>query len=173
MKYLNIKLLKIMIILAVISLMAVTAMAQDNTTVQATGTVLKPLEVTGTNLTFGTEIFPGINKAIAHTATGAAQFDIIGEGGKEITATFTLPSDLVEAGNETMTINFSASDAGFASTDDQSTAEAFDPSAEKTITMSGLGASYIWLGGTIEPTTGQAAGAYTADIEIQLAYTGN
>lgn len=145
----------------------------QSATVQATGTVLEPLSVTGTNLVFGTQIFPGINEVVAKTDATASQFDISGEVSKEITATFTLPTELSD-GTNTMPITFSATDGGHATASiDQGTATAFDPSAALTTSLSATGELFIWMGGTVEPAADQVAGAYSGDITLDTAYTGN
>ncbi len=147
--------------------------AQITTTVTASGTVLTPITVTGTNLSFGTSIFPGINKSVARTSADAASFTISGEASKEVTATFTLPTNLVK-GADNLPISFSTTDGGHStSSTGQSTATAFDPNSGVTTTLSTTGNLYIWLGGTVSPAHNQAAGAYTGDITISLVYTGN
>lgn len=145
----------------------------QNATVQAEGTVLQPLSVTATNLSFGAEIFPGIDEVVARTDAAASQFDITGETSKEITATFTLPTELTFDAN-TLPITFSATDGGHATAStEQGTATAFDPSGALTTTLSAAGELFLWLGGTAEPAADQAAGAYSGDITLETVYTSN
>lgn len=152
------------------------ALAQS-ATVQATGTVLTPITFTSsTNLAFGTSLFPGIDKSIAHTDAGAAEFDLSGEAGKEITATFTLPTDLTHTdGTTTLPFSCSTTDAGYAgSSTAQGTATDFDPNSALTTTLDATnGTLSIWLGGTVQPATTQKSGSYSGDITLDLAYTGN
>lgn len=151
----------------------VTQSFAQNVTVSSSGTVLQPLSVTGTDLSFGEEIFPGINEVVERTATGAAQLDISGEGSKEITATFTLPTELSD-GTNALPITFSGTDAGHATASaEQGTATGFDPSNALTTTLSESGELFIWLGGTVEPASNQTAGIYDADITLDTVYTGN
>lgn len=163
-----------------IALLAVTVFqvnAQDNTaTVTATGTVLNPITVTGTGISFGTEIFPGVDKAVAKTAVDAARFEITGEGGKDVIASFTLPTDLTHTdGTTAMPIVFSDTDAGHSTTDDASTITADqDPNADITGTLDATNENlYLWLGGTLQPAIGQIAGDYTADITVDVVYPSN
>jgi hypothetical protein len=143
-------------------------------TVQATGTVLQPIQMSGTNLSFGNNIFPGIDKQVTRTNTNAAQFDISGEAGKEIVANFTLPSDLTDGANN-LPIVFNALDAAHAGiSTDQSSATSFDPNSPLTTTLDATsGELYVWLGGTVTPDKNQPAGTYSADITLDIAYTGN
>jgi hypothetical protein len=164
------------IVLVAILLMAValsTVQAQVTTTVTASGTVLTPISVSGSNLDFGNSIFPGINKSVGRTAGGAAAFTISGEASKELTATFTLPSTLTNGGSS-LTISFSSTDAGHStSSGGQATATAFNPASGLTTTLSGGGNLYLWLGGSVAPTYTQTAGVYSGDVTISLVYTGN
>ncbi|MEX0660578.1 MAG: DUF4402 domain-containing protein [Balneolaceae bacterium] len=146
----------------------------QSTTVNAEGTVLAPLEVSGTNLNFGAEIFPGLDEAVAPTDAGAAQFDISGEAGKDIEATFTLPTEMTD-GTNNLTLTFSGTDAGHATANtDQGTATEFDPNGTLTTALEATsGELFIWLGGTVEPAADQAAGTYTADITLDTVYVGN
>lgn len=148
-------------------------MAQSATT-SASGTVLEPLTVSATALSFGSEIFPGINESVAKTAPESAQFDISGEAGKEITATLTLPTELA-GGTTPLPITFSTTDGSHATAStEQSSATDFDPNGALTTTLeAATGELFIWLGGTVEPASDQPAGAYTADITLDTVYTGN
>lgn len=168
MKYITTLSFSLLLLLAVFT----TAGFAQDATVTASGTVLEPLSVTGTNLSFGAEIFPGINESVSKTDAGAAQFDITGEAGKEITADFTLPTELSK-GEDALTITFSSTDAGHATTE-AGTATDFDPSSTLTTSLEATdGTLFIWLGGTVEPTETQPAGEYTADITLDTAYTGD
>lgn len=174
--------MRVLFSLAVMAILLVTSVQSfaQSATVQAVGTVLAPMTVSGSNLNFGASIFPGSNMSVAHTDGGAAQFDINGETGKEVTATFTLPTALnhtIDA-TATMPISFSAANAGYATlASGQGTATTYDPSSTLTTTLGNSlvddGQLYIWLGGTVQPSNTQMAGDYAADITLDLAYTGN
>lgn len=171
--YKNMKLFKTVLTTAVILLVGIcTQVNAQSATVQAEGEVLAPLSVTGTNLSFGTEILPGLELSVARTEAGAAQFDITGADSKEITVDFTLPTELTGAG-DAIPITFGSDDAGYATTDDQAGAAAHDPSGTLTTTLDATaGTLFVWLGGTISPAETQAAGSYSADITVDTAYTG-
>lgn len=168
------------ILLAVIAICLLTLTANQanaqSSTVQATGTVLTPMTFTSTaNLAFGTSIFPGVNKSIARTDASAANFAIDGEPGKQVTATFTLPTTLTHTDAvTTMPVSFSTTDAGHAAASTgQGTATAFDPNATLTTTLDATsGELHIWLGGTVQPLNTQKAGAYSGDVILDMAYTG-
>lgn len=141
--------------------------------VTATGTVLAPLSVTGTGLIFGDQLFPGLTWDVERTSVHAARFDIVGEAGKEIIATFTLPEELTK-GSDTMPITFSPTSGGHANAIAlHASATAFDPSTSLNATLHIAGEYYIWLGGTVSPSATQAPGAYTGSITLDTVYTGN
>jgi len=148
--------------------------AHAQLTVQATGTVLQPLQMTGTDLNFGNNIFPGLDKGVDRTESGAAQFDISGEAGKEVTATLTLPSEMSD-GSNSMSITFGPTDGGHAmASTDQASATSFDPNSPLTTTLDATdGSLHLWLGGTVSPSYNQPAGTYQGDITLDIAYTGN
>jgi hypothetical protein len=149
--------------------------ANAQVTVKATGTVLQPIQMTGTNLNFGNNIFPGLDKKVSRSEAEAAQFDISGEAGKEVVATFTLPSDLSDGASNSLPIVFNALDGGYApASTDQTTASSFDPNSPFTTTLDASGGNlYLWLGGTVTPAQNQPAGTYEGDITLDIAYTGN
>lgn len=150
------------------------AQTEANSTVNATGDVLEAVAISGTNLQFG-EIIPGIENSISPTTdASSAQFDITGAAGKEVQATFTLPTELTGPGNA-LSLTFSSTSAAHAqASTEQGTATTFDPSTGVTTTLSGTGALFLWLGGSVTaPHTGQTAGSYTADITLQVVYTGS
>jgi hypothetical protein len=161
-----------LILLISLPLFAVQGFAQG-ATVTATGTVLAPLSVTGTGLFFGDQLFPGHNEIVARTDVGAARFDIVGQAGKEITATFTLP-EMLESDSNTMPISFSATSGGHDSAIAlKASATVFDPNAPFTASLYTAGEYFIWLGGTVSPSETQAAGVYTGSITLDTVYTGN
>ena len=149
------------------------AQTGQTATVTASGTVLSPVTVSGTDLNFGTSIFPGVNEAVPYTNTNAAQFNITGgEGTSEVNVTFpNLPSELTGTGTP-LSINFSTEDAAHNTTESVTGATPFDPNTGVTTNLA-TGALYVWLGGTVQPSSDQPAGAYSANIMIDVVYTGN
>jgi hypothetical protein len=167
-------------------LLPTTASSQDVAVGQATATVLTVLSVTATApLAFG-NVYQGVPKTIAKTAVTAGEFTITGEPDAVIAVYMQLPDYLstnVGSGNgdDRMVISFSTTDAnvdttgagdptGFVTTDgwiDQ------DPHSITNSTTVGSGGTNIYLGGTVQPSVDQKAGAYEADIILTVAYTGS
>jgi len=162
--------------------------AQDVAVGQATATVLTMLTVTATMpLKFG-DVMQGVKKVIGNDVDDAggessAIFTIAGAVSKEVSSYLQLPDYLWNSTNEDrLIIAFSATDAiidttaagtpgtpggGIAATDrDPHNLPEFPLNA-----VGGLGK--IYLGGTVWPTVDQRNDAYSADIILTVAYTGN
>ncbi len=171
MKKINILTLSIAIML---SFSVTQGLAQETETVQATGEVLEAISITGTDLEFG-EIIPGVENDILPTDASAAQFDITGADGKEVQAEFTLPENLTGPESATLAITFGENSASHATASgDQGSSDTFDPAGNLTTELSEGGELFIWLGGTVEAGhTGQTPGSYSADITLDVIYTGN
>ncbi len=159
---------------ALVLMVAAAAQAQPNSaTIQATANVLTPLTVTaGASLVFG-DVFPGVNESVAITDAGAGSWSVAGQTDAEVTLTFTLPANLASGGN-TMPIVFGATDAGYNTTAAPGSATTFDPAGGATADLSAdaTGVLYIWIGGTVQPATNQAAGGYSAGVTLTVDYTG-
>lgn len=168
---------KLVAVIAMFSFLIIGNLAYaQSTTTTANGTVLEPISLSSTALNFGSQIFPGTDKSIAKTNAAAAQFDISGEPSKSVNTSFTLPSSMqADTSSATMPISFSTTDAGYAAAStSQSSQTAFDPSVAQSLTLDGTtGELYIWLGGTISPTSTQKKGSYTADITLDVSYPSN
>jgi hypothetical protein len=164
-------------ILAVAVMMALLAPASAfavTGTIQATANVLTPLSVTSNlrDLDFG-DVFPGLNKTIAFNDVNSGKWRITGEAGKEVQMNFTLPANL-SFGANTMPITFGAADAAWNNADAVGAATTFDPAAGSAEFLDGgTGDGYVWLGGTVAPAAGQAPGVYTANVSLDVVYTGN
>ena len=162
-------------VLAVMAALIVPSAAFAVTgSIQATANVLTPLSVSTDlrALDFG-DVFPGLNKSIAFTDGTSGKWQIAGEAAKEIQLSFTLPTDLSNAGI-LMPISFSATDAAYFATDAAGSGVAFDPNAGSTEFLDGtVGSGFVWLGGTVAPAANQAAGLYAATVILDVVYTGN
>jgi hypothetical protein len=127
------------------------------------------------NLIFG-DIFPGIPKTIDKANAGyAAEFQVSGTAGDEVTIDFTLPTYLNQSGFN-MQIIFKQTDCALDSsaTPDQSNPGYDDLNPWHTITYNlGLNGLTIWLGGTVVPRLNQINGTYTQLIVLTVAYTDN
>jgi len=157
-------------------------MSQDVSNGQATATVQTPLTVTATAaLDFGT-VFQGVAKSVAVNDAAAGVFTITGQAGSGISVYLQLPDYMSTAtGDDRMVIAFSNTDCSI------DTSGVVDPTGAivgwvgtnpyalpATVTVSGGGASSaIFLGGSVNPSVDQAAGAYTADIILTVAYNGS
>ena len=145
-----------------------TAAQAQSANITATATVFTPITITGTrNLDFG-NVFPGVNKTIAVAAATSGQYQLGGQAGANVNLTFTLPTNLVSGANNlpigtwTGCTNATNTTAGCSS---------FTPSASATPTaMSGAGALFVWVGGTVSPAANQAAGSYTGTVTLTAAY---
>lgn len=134
----------------------------------------KPLTATGSRaLAIGT-VFPGVRTTVLRTdATRSGAFDVRGTKNLEVRFNFTLPGAMATPAGQTMPLAFDATSGGWATTATIGAATAFDPRVPLLARLSNTGRLYIWLGGTVVPSSAQAAGAYTATITLTLAYTGN
>lgn len=123
------------------------------------------------DLSFGSQIFPGIEKRIDPKDANAAGFVISGEGGKQIQIQFQLPEYLTDSGGNTLDIYFTSSGAGYSTNETgKSSARIFDPRAGAVTSLNAEGKLYVWLGGVIQPLSNQPGTAYTSDILLDVTY---
>ena len=125
------------------------------------------------SLVFG-DVFPGIPKTINKSSAGsAAEFEVSGTAGDELTIDFTLPTYMNQSGyNMQMIFNQTDCAMDSSATPDQSNPGLDDQNPWQTITYNlGLNGLTIWLGGTIVPKLNQVNGSYTASIVLTVAYT--
>ena len=156
--------------LAIASLLTpLSARAQTQTaSIQATATVMQPINVTGAvNLAFG-NVFPGIAKIIAVSAAGAGRFDVTGQAGAPVLVSFVLPTNLTSGANNLPIGTWT----GHRNTvNNPTTGTNFTPSAATTAaTFSATGQLFVFVGATVTPATNQAAGAYTGTIQMTVTY---
>ncbi|HMV31929.1 MAG: DUF4402 domain-containing protein [Gemmatimonadales bacterium] len=152
---------------AILSLSAAGASAQS-ANINATATVYQALTVTGARpLDFGS-VFPGVAKSIVVSDATSGRFDLTGQASANVNVSFTLPTNLTSGANNlpigtwTGCTNATNTTAGCSS---------FTPSASATPTaMSGAGALFVWVGGTVSPAANQAAGSYTGTVTLTAAY---
>jgi hypothetical protein len=127
------------------------------------------------NLVFG-DVFPGIPKTISKSAAGsAAEFQVSGVAGNELSIQFTLPTYMNRAGyNMQMIFNETDCAMDSSATPDQSNPGYNNINPWHVITYGlGLNGLTIWLGGTVVPKLIQMNGAYSAQIVLTVTYTGN
>lgn len=142
--------------------------AQNSASANVTATVQQPITVTKNNdLSFGS-VFPGLDKSIAVTAGGAAKFTVSGQASTPVNLTFTLPSAITSGGNS-MTVGTWM--GHYSGTDQTTGGTAFTPSASATAaTLSGTGALFVYIGGTVQPTVSQASGSYSGSLTMTVVY---
>ncbi len=145
-----------------------TAAAQSNSgSITATAQVQQPINVVGAvNLSFG-NVFPGVNKAVLLTDAGAGRFDITGQASTPVNLAFTsLPTNLASGGNN-LPVTFSA---GHNTTNSAAGSTSFAPGSGASTSLSGSGALFVFVGGTVTPAVNQVAGTYTATVTLQVTY---
>jgi hypothetical protein len=136
--------------------------------INAVANVFQAITVTGAQtLDFG-NVFPGVNKTIPVTAGTAGRFDLTGQGSAPVQLTFTLPINLTSSGNNlpigtwtgcTNPTNTTASCTGFT------------PSGTATASAFGApGNLFVFVGATVSPGAGQAAGTYTGTVTLTANY---
>ena len=134
----------------------------------------RPVLVQGQrDLAFGV-VFADVAKTISRLdPANSGAYQIRGSRNAEVTFTFTLPTALQSAGGQTMLTEFGADDAAFSRNPSPAGAVGFDPQRPFVARLDGNGRGYIWLGGTLRPTSGQAPGQYQGAVVLTVAYTGN
>jgi hypothetical protein len=184
------KTFKILFAAIIIAGFATSAMAQqnDNANVNAEATVLQQISVANQADLLFALVSPGVDKTIAlddevtaGTETGgeqAGRFLVSAGASSEITLSFTdIPAVLTrDGGSETMAINYTS--AWGVTTDGSGAANTVNVTEDALTTIStfptndagGVNGIYVFLGGTVEPTTGQEAGVYEASIQLTAEY---
>ena len=124
------------------------------------------------NLVFG-DVFPGIPKTISKSMAGsAAEFQVTGTAGDEISIEFTFQTYMNRSGYN-MQLIFNETDCAMDSsaTPDQSNPGYNNIDPWHLITYGlGLNGLTIWLGGAVVPKLNQLNGAYTAQIVLTVTY---
>ena len=175
---------KVIVVIVMVAIFAgpSTIYAQAVAVGQATATVQAVLSVTATSaLAFGS-VYQGIPSSVGNGTASAGVFTIGGEGGAGISIYAQLPDYLGTAtGDDRMVISFSSTDASVDTTANvnpatfgsgwQNTNPHSFPSA--TVVGSPANQSAVFLGGKVIPSVDQAAGAYTGDIVLTVAYNGS
>lgn len=158
----------------VATVMAPASARAQTATIQATATVLQPLTVNaGNNLDVG-NVFPGTSVGVLPTAGTAGTFDMNGVANAEVQVSFTLPATLDDGVGNSLTISFAATDGLWNTTNSATGATTFDPAAGFTDRLDGTsGDLFVFLGATVTAPGAAPAGAYSGDIVISAAYTGN
>jgi hypothetical protein len=128
----------------------------------------RPLRVRGErSLTFGV-VFPGVATHVLRTdPVGSGEFSVSGEKFLPILLQFTLPGSLTGPGGSAMPLGFGSNDAGYSPTT-IGAQTGFDPNVGGAVQLDKNGRGAVFLGGTAQPTTGQAPGAYTGIVVLTV-----
>ena len=147
-----------------------TATAQS-ASISATATVATALTVSNLrDLDFGT-VIPGFSRTILETDATSGHFLVAGGANAEVAISFSsLPASLSGPGAPlavTYGSTHNTSDAGGSGT-------SFVPGGGLTTRLDAAsGELHIYIGGVLVVPGGQLAGAYSATITMDAAYTGN
>lgn len=181
--------LTVMVSLAVLA-GAGPGFAQQAVTGTADGVVLAAITLAATEQLDFTNIFPGVPKTVARTATGAdttaAIFTITGEAGAGVTAQFMLPEYLSSSGGAQMNCTFSATDMAIDTTNTKTPLTVVvgdgwvdeDPRDFPAALVIGgttpsVTVTSVFLGGKVIPSMYQPAGTYSGDLVLSVSYNGN
>jgi hypothetical protein len=157
--------------LAAAVLGATTVAAQSNSgSITATAVVQSPLNVTPVQgLDFG-NVFPGVNATVAVTDATAGRLDVSGAASTLVNVSFTaLPTDLTSGGNN-LPIGTYTGLVNTSATCTSASGSGFSPSSGTSATLNTSGALCVFVGATVSPPVGLAAGTYTGTITMQVLY---
>jgi hypothetical protein len=171
-----------LLVAALVALMAAPlAQAQEVATGGANATVLAILAVTSVqDLNFGNVLQGVPASADIDIVAEAGDFQVAGAAGNEVALYLQLPEYLWNSTNtDRMIIAFGSTDceidpllAGDAAT--KSGTETVEDPYNLTATTLGVdNGLHVYLVGTVYPAVDQAVGAYSGDIVLTAAYTGN
>lgn len=166
-------LLKTLLITCVAICAGTVAYAQGqsaNANIPANANVIAQLNVTAGNaLGFG-DVSPGVSKSVAISDATAGTFSVTGGGGASVSLGFTLPTNLTSGANN-LPIAFSTTDANWEDGISSLGTNVFDPNAGVSVgALPADGDMTVFIGGTVNPTNGQAAGTYTGTITLTATY---
>jgi hypothetical protein len=147
-----------------------TAEAQtNNATVDATATVLQPINVTGArDLAFG-NVFPGVNASIPVTDPNSGLWAVTGQAAGNVQLTFGLPATLTSGANSmpigTYVGHWNPANSPIGGTN-------FDPTTAPINAQLDIvtGELYVFIGATVSPAVNQASGAYSGTLSMTVVY---
>jgi hypothetical protein len=150
---------------------AASSASAQNANITVMANVYQVITVTGARtLDFG-NVFPGVPKVVAVGDATSGRFDATGEANAPVNMTFTLPVGDVLAGPGGNTLPIGSWTGCTNTTNVTAGCTPFTPSASAVGTAFGNpGNLFIWVGATVSPAGGQAAGAYTGTVTLTLAY---
>jgi hypothetical protein len=116
------------------------------------------------NLDFG-DVWSGTTATVQPNSGSAAQWYVEAYFFARMTLDFSLPANLVSAGN-TLPISFASDAAGWSRNSAGFGMTRFDPAQGATAQAGLFSGVYVWLGGTLAPPVSQPAGTYTGTITL-------
>jgi Domain of unknown function (DUF4402) len=123
-------------------------------------------------LGFG-DVLPGVPTTVHPTDPArSGQFEITGPPSAAVEITFSLPEALGTTQGGELPISFGATSAGCSVSGSISRQVFFDPKVPFRTTLSEFGRATCFIGGTLEPPSGQRPGSYNVPISITLALVG-
>ncbi len=158
---------------AVLALTTLAGQAQaQSASIGARATVQTALTISAVDsLLFGAA-FPNTTRNVLPSDAASGSFTLAGAANAEVTLTFTLPANLTFGANN-LPVTFGAASAGYNVANSRAGLTTFNPAAVATTRLdAGTGNLYVFVGGSVSPTT-EPAGSYTGAITLATAYTGN
>jgi hypothetical protein len=157
------------------------AASAQSASIPVSANVQTPLTVTkNTNLDF-TSVFPGVAKVVNSRTNGIASatagyVSVQGQALAQVQVSFVFPSPLAlnhaTVAGATLPLTLGASSGCWGTTSTQGSCTYYDATTSLTQALSATGFMHVWLGGTVTPTANQTAGAYSANVTMNVAYTG-
>ena len=145
-------------------------------------TAAAPLAAQGRPIGVGTQrirdlvagtVIPGVPLVITPSdPTRSGQLSVTGIKGAQVQCSFTLPAALVGPAGASMPIAFDAGSAATTLTGTTADLVARDPRTSFTSFLSDKGRLFVYIGGTLQPASGQRPGAYATPLSLTCAYTG-
>jgi hypothetical protein len=160
------------------------AFAQSSASVTSTATIETPISASAlSNLAFGT-ISKGATATVASSSSSAGSVLFSGDEGDNITITVpaTATISTSSGAGASMTVTINRGGLAVNTSNDQNNANALDASSGTATTAlsgdeggnevaDGLGQAWLWIGGSVSPTSTQQRGVYTGTFTVSAAYS--
>lgn len=123
------------------------------------------------DLSFQT-IIAGFPTSVGWNSSRASRWLVLGDPGSDVQLDFiTLPPNLHKGAHQ-MPVSYSSTDAAWRVIGIGATDHVFDPNVGTSARFSNSGLMWVFLGGTAEPPPNQQAGSYSANVDLDISYTG-
>lgn len=151
---------------------AASSAAAQSANINVTANVYQALTVSGArDLAFG-NVFPGVNKTVALADGTSGRFDITGQSGATVSLNFSLPnSGNYITGPSSAQLALNSWTACWSTSNSASGCTSFSASGGTSGGAFGSGSTlFVFLGATAAPTAAQAAGSYSGQVTLTVAY---